>query len=374
MPVEFEQSKSLVEVFQRFKYWGEKIEPVLEQFFKQERKNPYCVESGSEQVIDAIADLTLRGGKRQRVAFVGETFKLLGGELTEHSEKAILATAAGVEILQTQLLIHDDIIDRAPLRRGGPTIHAQFYQRALQEAFKIDQTQYGDSVAILAGDLTTYLACYPILRSSEISSSQKIRILDILMLSGIDTFYGQLLDLFRDAKGFTTEEEILYLAFIKAGRSSAEAPMFIGAVLAGNEKEETFEKIKAYAVPASMAGQLQDDILGIFGDQDKLGKSALSDVAQGKQTLLVLKARECSDAKQLRILESYVGKKDVTITEAELVKRVMVETGALDYVKNKAVLFSEKAREALQTWDESWGQKEKDFFEAVTVAAIQREY
>jgi len=154
----------------------------------------------------------------------------------------------GVEILQTHLLIHDDIIDEAPLRRGGETIHRFFREQFPKRKYQGDPKKYGDSVALLAGDLALYFACQPILLSKAISSDKKIKILDILIRSGIDTFYGQLLDLLRDARGTTNEEEILKLAFIKAGRSSAEAPMHIGALLADNDAPDVLEKLSDYAI------------------------------------------------------------------------------------------------------------------------------
>jgi len=365
----------LQEVFSYFKYWGQQIDPRLRDFFQHERKNAFCGEGYGSEVLEKITELTLRGGKRQRVAFVAATTSLLGKDVgDEQIKQAIVDSAVGVEILQTHLLIHDDIIDEAPLRRGGVTIHKFFEEQFPQRDYRGDAKKYGNSVALLAGDLAVYYACQPIISSGAISPEKKIKVLDILVRSGIDTFYGQLLDLLRDARGATNEKEILDLAFVKAGRSSAEAPMHIGAVLADNDSPEVLDKLSAYAVPASVAAQLHDDVLGMFGKEEVIGKSALSDLAEGKQTLLVLEAYNRGDRTQVEALRQLIGKKDITAAEAEEVKRIVFETGALSYVKGLARKFTDQAQVAQRTWDANWKGQDKRFFWAVSEAAIAREY
>lgn len=371
-----ESSKAiLTEVFSYFDYWSKQIEPKLRKFFQAEQENPFCGEDYGKEVLEKITELTLRGGKRQRVAFVAATTSLLGKDTNNGQvKKSIIDAAIGVEILQTHLLIHDDIIDEAPLRRGGQTIHRFFTEQFPQRVYRGDAKKYGDSVGLLAGDLAVYFACQPIINSEAIPPEKKIKILDVLVRSGIDTFYGQLLDLFRDAKGTTSEEEILKLAFIKAGRSSAEAPMHIGAILADRDNPDVLEKLSAYALPASIAAQLQDDILGMFGNEKTIGKSSLSDLAEGKQTLLILEVRKRADREKTEILNRLVGKKDITDTEAEKAKEIVIGTGALLYTKEIARKFANQAQKALETWDVNWGDQAKHFFWAVSEAAIIREY
>ena len=353
----------LHEVFSCFDYWREQVDPKLEEFFQAERENPFCGEGYGREVLERIEELTLRGGKRQRVAFVGATTSLLGKNVNdEQVRQAIIDSAMGVEILQTHLLIHDDIIDEAFLRRGGKTIHRLYREEFLEKDYRGDSKKYGNSTALLAGDLAVYFACQPIISSEAISPEKKIKILDILVRSGIDTFYGQLLDLLRDARGTTTEEEILELAFVKAGRSSGEAPMHIGAVLANEDDPDVLEKLSAYAVPTSIAAQLQDDVLGIFGEEKTLGKSSLSDLAEGKQTLLILKAHKRADCLDQEILKTLVGKSNITLEEADQVREIIIKTGALDRVKEMAREFIIQAQLALDTWDENWGKQERHFF------------
>jgi geranylgeranyl diphosphate synthase type I len=365
----------LREVFPYFKYWGEQVDPKLREFFQLERENPFCGEGYGREVLEKIAELTLRGGKRQRVAFVAATTSLLGKDVgDEQINQAVIDSAMGVEILQTHLLIHDDIIDEAPLRRGGETIHKFFREQFPQRGYRGDSKKYGDSIALLAGDLAVYFACQPIIKSEAISPEKKIKIVDILIRSGVDTFYGQLLDLLRDARGRTSEEEILRLAFIKAGRSSAEAPMHIGAVLADKDDPNILGKLSAYAIPTSVAAQLQDDILGIFGTEKIIGKSVLSDLAEGKQTLLILEAYRRASREQAETLKQLVGKRDITKEEAEKVKRIVTDTGALVYVKETSRKYVNQAQIALETWDANWKGQDKHFFWAVSEAAIAREY
>ena len=363
------------DVFGYFGYWQGRVDPVIKQYLGSEKGKKYAATQYGAEVLGEVVDLTLRGGKRQRVAFVAATFGLLRGDFDDLSVKAIADAAAAVELLQTQLLIHDDVIDRAPTRRKGVTIHEKFKQQAIAKQYNFDNQRYGDSVGLLAGDLAAYFACYPVLASEAILVDKRVRILDILLRSGIDTFYGQLLDLLRDARGYTTEEEILELAFVKAGRSSGEAPMHIGAVLAGGDNEQTLSKLSAYAVPVSVAAQLQDDILGVFGDEEKLGKSVLSDLAQGKQTLLVLHSLEVGSRAQVQVLKRLVGKKDIARDEAAVVMEIMEDTGALQYVMDKARHYASEGQKVVdQELDKSWREEERVFFWAVAEAAVNREY
>lgn len=365
----------LREVFTYFRYWQDQVDPRLADFFRDEQKNPYCGEGYGSEVLERITELTLRGGKRQRVAFVAATTSLLGGDVEDaQTKQAVVDSAAAVEILQTHLLIHDDIIDEAPLRRGGETIHRFFRERFLERDYRGDARKYGDSVALLAGDLAISFACQPVLSSEAISPEKKLKILDVLIQSGVDTFYGQLLDLLRDARRTTTEEEILDLAFVKAGRSSAEAPMHIGAILADKDGPGILKKLSDYAIPTSIAAQLHDDVLGMFGTDEVIGKSALSDLAEGKQTLLILEATRRAGRIQASTLARLVGKKDITQEEAEEVKQIVISTGALDYVKKVARDFITQAQGVLESWDTNWGSKDKHFFWAVSEAAITREY
>ena len=151
--------------------------------------------------------------------------------------------------------------------------------------------------------------------------------------------------------------------------------MHIGAVLAGRDQEEVLKKLSAYAVPVSIAAQLQDDILGVFGDEEKLGKSVLSDLAQGKQTLLVLRSRDHAKPNERDTLSRLVGKKDITRQEAAAVKQIMVDTGSLEYVTEKAKSFAAEGQRVIEEeWDKDWRPEERAFFLAVIEAAVHREY
>lgn len=363
------------DVFAYFRYWQKKVDPVIANYLKQEGEFNYAKTPYGSEVFSEIEDLTLRGGKRQRVAFVAATFGLLNGEFNDKTIAAIADAATGVELLQTQLLIHDDVIDEAPTRRGRQTIHDKFMQRAIQKGYVFEPKRYGNSVGLLAGDLTAYFACYPILSSEYIPLDQRVRVLDVLLRSGVDTFYGQILDLLRDARGTTNETEILDLAFVKAGRSSGEAPMHIGAILAGQDHPDIFNLLSAYVVPVSIAAQLQDDILGVFGDEKKLGKSILSDIAQGKQTLLVLHALENADPSNASILSKLIGNKEITLADLEIVKEIMESTEALKYVRAVAMRYAAEGEKVIEDqWPKEWSDEEKIFFRAVADAAVNREY
>jgi len=115
-----------------------------------------------------------------------------------------------------------------------------------------------------------------------------------------------------------------------------------------DQQEVIQSKLMEYAIPCGIAFQLQDDVIGLFGDEEKTGKSAYSDIKEGKKTLLMLKALELCSEHEKDVLLGLRGNPDITDSQADFVRRVVKGSGALEYSYQKACEYAQKAQQTIQ--------------------------
>jgi geranylgeranyl diphosphate synthase type I len=162
------------------------------------------------------------------------------------------------------------------------------------------------------------------------------------------TVIGEMIDTIKPLNGDITEEMVLRIQFLKTARYTIEGPLHLGMILAGAE-EELLAGISEYALPVGIAFQIQDDILGVFGSEEELGKPVTSDIEEGKQTLFTAFIRKYGTEEQRERFFSLLGKRGITLKEFREVKRIIRETKALDYAREKAQEFSLKGKKALES-------------------------
>jgi len=231
------------------------------------------------------------GGKRVRPALCLMGAELFG-DLTEDAWQA----AIGIELFHNFTLIHDDIMDKAPLRRGQPTIHAR----------------NGLTAGILCGD-TMGIAAY-----QQMSRVQhKLHsILDIFNRTAIEVCEGQQMDMDFEQRDDVTEEEYIRMIKLKTSVLVA-ASLKIGAITGGSTGGNA-EKLYQFGKYLGIAFQLQDDYLDAFGDANKLGKQAGGDILADKKTYLQIKAMEHLTPDQKASLQSWHGNQAEGKVEATL--------------------------------------------------------
>lgn len=306
--------------------------------------------------VDLIKDLSLVGGKRQRVAYLYEAFSLgQGTKITSSTEKHLTACAISIELLQTHLLIHDDIVDNSPIRRGSPT--------TLQHLIK--KTKLDNNIplgmAIMAGDIAAYLAL-DVLHSCNLPPKLLSKIVNIQTTAGIDTFLGQIFDLERDMPNtLFNEDSIIELADFKASRSSTLAPMLIGISLSSQDTTNNINIIRKYATSVGIAGQLQDDYLGMFGDPEKTGKSNISDLKEGKRTLLITKTLETCNNQEKKIISQVLGNPTINHKQANMVKEIIKKYHVDILLKKTAQKYAQLAYSEAKSWSH-WNKEAVDFF------------
>jgi geranylgeranyl diphosphate synthase type I len=327
---------------ERFKV---KFEKALKDYLETQIKELARIDEMGEVLAKVINDFTLQGGKRLRAALVELGYLATGQEETER----ILLPAIAVELIHSFVLIHDDIIDRSLLRRNKPTVHRVFEEK-YREIFKpltsSERQHFANSMALLTGDLCFAMG-YEALSKVDFPSPLVLKAMVHLHSIMKTTVIGEIIDTLKPLNGDITEEMVLRIQFLKTARYTIEGPLHLGMILAGAE-EELLAGISEYALPVGIAFQIQDDILGVFGSEEELGKPVTSDIEEGKQTLFTAFIRKYGTEEQRERFFSLLGKRGITLKEFREVKRIIRETKALDYAREKVQEFSLKGKKALE--------------------------
>lgn len=360
-----------------------KINAVVKRELSKEQKKSSNILAIINDLLYSTSEITY-GGKRLRGAFVYYGYMMYGGK--DFNE--ILKSAAFVELIHNYILVIDDIQDNADLRHGKKTLHERYkdyykeiilpirkrrLRRHLDDyEYEGDPEHFGISLALNGGLLLSHYAQLLFLKT-KFDHNLKTKALEKLNRCVIDTAYGQTVDIYGEKVGDVDEEYVLKVHKYKTGKYTYENPLHIGAILAG-ANEEDLKDLTEYGIPAGIAFQIQDDILGIFGDEDKMGKSAMGDLKEGKWTLLIVKALENANQKQKKKLLTALGNKHLTIEDQEEVKKIIIETGSLQYSKDLALKYVKKAKKTLEKNKKlHWKQEGVDFLNGIADYMINRD-
>ncbi len=318
------------------KTYKEKVEEYLREFFQNKRKE--LEHWSSREACEVLEEYTLRGGKRIRAILMILGYKLFGGD-----DEEIIKAASSLELIQSYLLIHDDIMDESELRRGKATVHKIYEDFHLHRGYGGNPQRFGENMGIVLGDLANAYAI-EILSSSDFSPERKIKAIEKLNEIIEYTGYGQIIDIYSSMVDNFSEEDLLLLHKYKTARYTIEGPLVMGSILAGY----TGEGVEKFAIPVGVAFQLQDDILGLFGSEEKLGKPVTSDLAEGKKTLLIIKALERGNKEQRREILSALGNPAVTMEQLERIREIVKNTGSLQYSMELAEKLVNEGKNALK--------------------------
>lgn len=263
------------------------------------------------------------GGKMLRGSLV-----TLGYEInTTNKNNDIYKIAAAFEIVHTSLLIHDDIIDKSATRRNRPTVYK-----------KLGGDHYAISQAICLGDMGFFLA-NQLINQSTFNPIMRTNISKMFSEMLLNTILGEMIDVNLSLpKAKHKESDIILMQKMKTAYYTIVWPLTIGAVL-GGAKQPQLTAIKSFGESLGIAFQIHDDILGVFGDEKQLGKSVTSDIAEGKNTLLIAYAKEHASSNQKKLLQQYYGNSSVTNATHEIIKKIFIETGALHYSQMQAAEY-----------------------------------
>ncbi len=304
--------------------------------------------------IDAFTKACI-GGKRIRGFLVKKGFDLVSA--IEH--KDILKVAAAVEIMHTAILVHDDIIDKSPLRRGKPSLYKTF-----------GENHYALSQAISIADAGFFLAIQEVTRSLFLPE-QKIKAIEYFTNSMKLTTLGELLDVSLSKKKGKDEQDIITVDLLKTAQYTFVSPLQIGAILGGGN-EDMLKILALFGENIGIAFQIQDDILGVFGNEEKLGKSVYSDVQEGKNTFLISYALSHANKEQKKLLEQHYGLGSVTPEIFQNIKDVFEDTRSLAYSKKKGLEYMNAAKDCIS--NSMIKKTERTFFYELVSFLEEREF
>jgi geranylgeranyl diphosphate synthase, type I len=346
--------------------YKKRLTPFLNEYFEKKIVQAKKIDPLAKQVVKTIADFTMSGGKRIRPALVYYSYLASGGR----DGKEIVEASMSIELVHSFLLIHDDIIDRDEKRHGGLTVHETYRRIGQRMAPKKDSAHFGNSMAIVAGDMASAMA-HEIMFNVKFPSETIIKALDKLQDIIYVTIPGEMLDVVMENRGYATEKEILRMFEGKTSRYTFEGPLHLGAVLAGAD-QKMMEAMTRYSLPLGKAFQIRDDILGVFGNEKKLGKPVGSDVIEGKQTLLLVRALKNGSREQKRKIAKYLGKKDLTREELEEFKKIVRDTGSLEYSQKLAEKLVAESLSALEKINFK-NEEAKFFLSGIANYIVERE-
>jgi len=355
----------------RLKKTAKKIDSKLQKYFDTQIKKPFGVSAAQKRIskdaLEKIKDHCLRPAKRLRASLMIAGYQLLDG--TNYDK--ILDASLSIELVHTALLIHDDIMDQDEIRRGDLTTHKQYERQHSQQLNHGESTHYGISQALNTGDIALLLG-HQILAQSDFEPEIRLKAVNRLLSGAIHTGYGQGFDMYLEAKGKAAETDIIDLHTAKTAIYTYENPLHIGAILANADKK-TLNILSRFAIPAGIGFQLQDDILGLFGDPKKTGKAADSDLKQGKMTLLIRKAFQHADSSQAKTLNKIWGHSDIRKADAQKAREIIIDTGSLDYSKSLSLKYAQKAQNSLQTMkNQGWNRDAIEYLSGIAQYMIER--
>lgn len=318
------------------------VNTFLDEYF-QSKGSRYREVAGSVEVFFSILkDFTLRGGKRLRPALLYFSYQMFGGK----EDRKVKQISIFMELLQSFLLIHDDIFDNADLRRGKITVH-RFFENIAEEYNADGEYEFGNVLSILNGDVAAQMM-YDVILDSDFSAECKVALCRELVNITDKVLIGQVIDYIYPSRQDLKWKDLEQIYRNKTATYTYELPLVSGALLAGADKKE-IDKLRRFAIPAGIAFQLRDDILGIFGTEEKLGKNIASDVEEGKKTLMVLHALENGTQSQQDSINDILGREDITDEELTLFREIVKDTGALKRCEDKCNEFATQAQDILAT-------------------------
>ena len=293
-----------------------------------------------QNLYDPIRYILSLGGKRLRPMLV-----LLGYGLKNDDLEAVIGPSLTVEIFHNFTLMHDDIMDLAPLRRGKPTVHEK----------------WNNTVAILSGDTMMVKAYDQLLTGPEDSLATALQKFN---KCAVEVCEGQQLDM--NFEEFETVTENQYIEMIRLKTAVLLGfSLEYGGLLAGMDADE-LAQVNAVGGKAGIGFQLMDDLLDVYADKAKFGKQVGGDIVSNKKTYLLIKALELANPTQLQELNKWLSASEFGVEEkVEAVKNIYEELRIYDLTHQKMNSYYDDAFELLNNMNvRDEGKKALiDFFE-----------
>lgn len=309
--------------------------------FVQEINKIYSLNKISPLLFQCLKDFILRKGKRIRpILFI---ISYLG--FSKRIAPKLYLSALSTELLHDFMLVHDDIIDKSSQRRGKLSMH-KMLDKHLSGYKKIKFN--GADLGIVIGDVMYAIAIKAFLSVKE-NMYYKEKALKKFIEAAIYTGSGEFIELLNGAQNIEkiSKEKIYQIYDYKTAHYTFSTPLAIGAILAGVDDKE-IDRLSKSGIYLGRAFQIKDDILGIFGDEKKIGKSILSDLQEAKKTLFIWYAYSHSKKTDKDLIRKVFAKQKVTYSDLVKIRKVIKKSGALNYAKKEISLLIRKSQELIK--------------------------
>lgn len=287
-----------------------RVDQALHAFLSVVRSDVAAADPAALPMIDELERVVGAGGKRLRPLFCYWGHRAAGGG----DGDAIVRAGGALELLHTFAIVHDDIMDGSPLRRGRAASH-----------LAMGEGRFGASAAILTGDLAFALADR-MLTESGFDDARLAAAFQWFNRMRMEVIAGQFADLVAAERGEADERAARRIAALKSGAYTVEKPLAIGAALAG-ASPDVIASLTAFGAPLGEAFQIRDDVLGAFGEPSVTGKDAEGDLREGKRTVLVAKARALASPEDRAFLDERLGRPDLSDGDVRRLRAVLRESG-----------------------------------------------
>ncbi|MFD0597567.1 polyprenyl synthetase family protein [Catellatospora coxensis] len=242
-------------------------------------------------MLDTVRRFILTGGKRLRPAFCYWAWRGVAAPEERGEDQAAVTAGAALELFHCFALIHDDIIDAGSRRRGQASMHEEFAAAHARHGWRGDARSFGRNTALLCGDLCAMWAEELLTGcpTAPVRLAQAQRLFAVMRAEAVAGEYLEVVAQAMGDFGDGARQRAARVVQLKTARYSVVRPLQIGAVLAG-ASDAVLDGLAAFGEPLGEAFQLRDDVLGVFGDPARTGKSVLDDLRQAKPTTLLAEA------------------------------------------------------------------------------------
>lgn len=299
-----------------------------------------------KKLYDAIRHLPLAGGKRLRPVLA-----MIVADAISGSGLRTIPFGIALEITHNFTLIHDDIMDKDDFRRNVITVHKAF----------------DEATAINAGDVL-FARAFEVLTQLDCDDRIFREIVADLALTVRKIGEGQQLDMDFENRTDVSENDCLQMIRLKTAILFETACR--GAALIAGGTDEQIEGMRQYGLNIGMSFQIYDDLLDIIGNERKMGKPRLSDLRQGKRTIIVVHAFKHAKGDDLECLREILGNRNASSEDLERVVAVLDRVGSLNYARQLTQRYAEEAKTYLDCLPRS---NDKERLEAIADYMISRE-
>jgi geranylgeranyl diphosphate synthase type I len=324
----------------------ELIASALKAFFEEKKPQLARVNPFGSDLSDRLLEFALQG-KMIRGCLVPLGGALCGGEpVTAGARAPAILAGAAMELFQSGLLVHDDIMDRDVKWRGKASIFQQYADVASREK-NADPPHAGQALGICAGDVAYFLA-FELLGRLNVAPTVLGPALSLCASELSAVGIAQMQDVaWAGSRGKVEEEEILRMYTYKTARYSFSLPLMLGGMIAGAAPDRLSD-LESLGQSLGLLFQIRDDELGLFGSEEELGKPVGSDVREGKKTLYYAGLMGSADRKERGRLQEIFGSRDGSEQDLAYVRGLADSLGVISRVGAIVLAIEERARSAIQ--------------------------